>query len=258
VERVAFLVEKTGQRVSCLLNPESIVVRRTAGIRRRQAMEGALSGPNLSDDPLIYAGGGRTELELDLLFDVTLLDTAAPQDQVPALTDVRDLTEPLRNLTENDLHAQPAGAKSPIVRLVWGKTWNFPGVIAAMAERFESFTPQGVPQRSWLRLRMIRVQEPAPTETPAPEAGIDDLSDTLPPEADNISPEELEGHEVLGTGQEADGPSAGQRLDEIASDKYGSPGAWRFLALFNGIDDPASLSPGAVLSIPPRRLLEQS
>ena len=31
MERVAFLIEETGERIACLLNPESLVVRRIAG-----------------------------------------------------------------------------------------------------------------------------------------------------------------------------------------------------------------------------------
>ena len=35
MERAAFLIEDTNQRLECLLNPESLVVRRVAGVRDR-------------------------------------------------------------------------------------------------------------------------------------------------------------------------------------------------------------------------------
>lgn len=151
MERVAFLIERTNQRLGCLLNPEHLLLRRVAGIRPRQSATGPLTGVGLSDDPLLYTGGGRTELELSLLFDVSLGGSSVISE------DIRDLTAPLWRLAENaelDDEGRP-----PIVRFIWGKAWNIPGVIVTVAERLEHFTPAGVPQRSWLRLRMWRTEE---------------------------------------------------------------------------------------------------
>ena len=61
MERVAFLIERTGERIGCLLNPESIVRRRVAGVRTRRSAGGLLTGTGLSDDQLIYTGGGTTD-----------------------------------------------------------------------------------------------------------------------------------------------------------------------------------------------------
>jgi hypothetical protein len=36
MERVAFLLERSGERISCLLNPENLEARRTAGVRTRR------------------------------------------------------------------------------------------------------------------------------------------------------------------------------------------------------------------------------
>src|ERR1700686_4396973 len=94
MERVAFLLEKTGERIPCLLNPASVVVRRLAGVRVRQSSTGPLTGAALKDDPLLYTGGGMTEILLDLLFDVSLAGTTV------AAEDVRELTRPLTGLAE--------------------------------------------------------------------------------------------------------------------------------------------------------------
>jgi hypothetical protein len=59
MERVAFLIEDTGQRIGCLLNPESLVVRRTAGVQPRRSAGGALTGTSLPDDPLLFTEIGR-------------------------------------------------------------------------------------------------------------------------------------------------------------------------------------------------------
>jgi hypothetical protein len=153
VERVAFLIEDSNERLRCLLNPETLVVRRLSGTRQRRSVTGRLTGAGLTDDPLLYTGGGRTELELDLLFDTSLAGSSI------ATNDVRDLTAPLWNLAENVAH-RDGYSRVPLVRFIWGKSWNIPGVIEAVSERLERFTPDGVPQRSWLRMRFVRVNEP--------------------------------------------------------------------------------------------------
>ncbi len=231
MERVAFLLEQSNERLSCLLNPESLTIRRTAGIRTRASAGGQLTGVGLSDDPLLYTGGGRTELELDLLFDVTLLGSSI------ATEDVRNLTAPFWNLAENKGggYAQP-----PIVRFIWGKYWNVPGVIAAVAERLENFSAEGAPGRSWLRMRMLRVREPAAQPTP-----IQAIAEDAPPTLDEINaelaPERMQYYEVSG----------GDRLDSIAALFYGLPSYWRVLADFNGLADPFDLPAGMILLIPP-------
>ena len=171
MERVAFLVERTNQRLGCLLNPEQLVIRRTAGIHPRQGATGVLTGAGLSDDPLIFTGGGRTELELSLLFDVSLAGSSVVS------ADIRDLTAPLWQLAENP--EPDAEGRPPLVRFIWGKAWNIPGVIVAVAERLEHFTPGGVPQRSWLRLRMWRTPD-ADLYTPAVARPL--LPESPPPE----------------------------------------------------------------------------
>src|SRR5262245_12269042 len=154
MERVAFLIEHTGARVSCLLNPESVVMRRSAGLARHGSATGAITGAALSDDPLIATGGGVTELELDLLFDVHVArELMIAQDQVratdpnrptalpepaPIADDVRELTRPIWNLAENG-EGQDGYSAPPVARLIWGKSWNIPAVIAAVAERLERF-----------------------------------------------------------------------------------------------------------------------
>ena len=73
MEKLALIVEATGQRFTCLLNPEHIIVRRSAGLAQRGSTAGLVAGPHQSDFPLMRTGGGRTELELQLLFDVDLV-----------------------------------------------------------------------------------------------------------------------------------------------------------------------------------------
>jgi hypothetical protein len=235
MERVAFLVERTGTRLGCLLNPESLEMTREAGLRRRRSATGMLSGAGLSDDPFLYTGGGRTEMTLDLLFDVQVAGSTIPT------RDVRELTRPLWDLAEST-DPSATGAQPPVVRFLWGKSWNVPGVVTAVAERLEQFGADGLPARSWLRMRLARVSEaqadaPEPPRLTPSTPGIEGTED--PPVV----------HQVLGAG--TDEPSSGERLEDIAFIYYGDPSAWRLIAAANGIADGARVGAGALLTIPP-------
>jgi hypothetical protein len=245
MERVAFLLEETNERLGCLLNPDSLVMRRVAGVLPRRSVGGQLTGVGLQDDPLLYTGGGRTELELNLLFDVSLAGSSIET------RDVRDLTGPLWRLAENTRgingYRQP-----PLVRFVWGKSWNIPGVVVAVAERLEQFTVDGTPQRSWLRMRLWRVSEPQ-RETAA--GGQPLQTQTFSPADLEVPPgsvpeDRVQTHVV----------SEGERLDEIASRYYPdqpaeAPALWRMLASFNNIQDPLHIPAGFSLRIPPFSVL---
>jgi hypothetical protein len=251
VERVAFLIEETNQRLSCMLNPEGLVMRRLAGVRSRRSATGHLTGAGLADDPLLYTGGGRTELQLDLLFDVALAGSST------TTADVRDLTGPLWKLAENAARSE-GYRQLPLARFIWGKSWNVPGLVVAVSERFEQFTPDGLPQRSWLRLRFVRVDEapPKPASVPAqltaPES-LNELKEKL--ETLEIPEEDIQIHEVVGSGGEEEERATAERPDQIAYQSTGDPAAWRLITIFNKIDDPLHLVAGALLRIPPLSFL---
>lgn len=259
MERVAFLIEESGERLSCMLNPESLVVRRNAGIRPQQSVNGSLTGSSLSDDPLLFTGGGRTELQLDLLFDVHIAGTTLQT------SDVRDLTAPLWRLAENTPDAPEPTA--PLARFVWGKSWNILGVVASVAERFENFTAAGEPQRSWLRMRFIRVTEPeaaavdltttdlinAPdaADAAAATALLGDLADAVPGEIAGIN-DIAAVHELTGEG------TTGENLPYLAYVYLDDPAQWRWLAWFNGIIDPLRLAAGTLINVPTAILRQRS
>ncbi len=229
MERVAFLVESTGERLGCLLNPESIEVSRTAGVRRRRSATGLLTGAAVSEDPILYTGGGRTDLNLDLLFDIGVAGSTIET------SDVRDLTRPLWQLAET-AQQTGTGAPAPIVRFLWGKSWNVPGVVTAVAERLEQFEQDGMPARSWLRMRLARVSD-------ADSQGERRHRRRLEPTALGEGEEGETTHPVIGD-------EGGERLDEIAYRHYGDPGAWRTIADANALTDPGRLAPGTLLRIP--------
>ncbi len=242
MERVAFLLEPSGERIGALLNPETLVMRRTAGLRPRRALGGAVAGGGPMDDPLLFTGGGTTELLLELLFDVSLLGSSIQTE------DVRELTQPLWRLAENSV-TEGGYARPPRLRIVWGKRLNEPGVVASISERLEHFTASGAPRRSWLSMRLLRVDEASSEAAAAPlvpPSGMsaEELAAKLPPES-------FEAHEVLGAGgAPGQPPVAGQRLDELAQQYYGDPSLWRLVASLNGIADPMQIPAGTVLRLP--------
>jgi hypothetical protein len=321
MERVTFLVERTGERIPCLLNPERLEVRRSAGIVRRRGVGGAVIGNPRTDDRLVATGGGITDYERKLLFDVDLLagqsdagGIAPPAAAAPAPTspeagtfaaleaessaaledtptgegtptdpateepapaepgaeepdiatadvtaegpppplvaappssiDVRTLTQPLWALAEN---GEPiAGNLAPQrVRFVWGRSWNVPGVVVAVAERLECFDPQGVPKRSWLSLLMRRVEEqlesgnaPAPPTSPQFEISQPDSS------------ADTSGDDSVVVPVDGDG-TALTPLYLVAAERYGDPRYDRAIAEYNGLDDLLELEEGQALRLPP-------
>lgn len=242
MERVAFLVEDTGNRIPCLLNPSSVVVRRATGLRQRESGGGgALTRAALTDDPLFYAGGGTTEILLNLLFDLSLAD---PSIQ---FTDVRELTRGLFQLSEGRSNTS-GEAELPLVRFVWGKSWNVLGVVSAVSERLEYFTAEGEPQRSWMRIRLLRVPETTPAADDLDEPAAP--SDLLP---EDVPPEDSDFYSLPGEGSSSqDNESSTQRLDQVAWNKYGKASWWKLIAAFNNIDDPLNVSPGTTLRLPPK------
>lgn len=232
MERVTFLIERTGDQLACLLNPESLVLRRQAGVRHREATSGQLTEAGLSDRPLLFTGGGTTEVELELLFDVSLAGSTI------SARNVRDLTGPLWALAENSDEARYG--RPPLLRFIWGKTFNLPGIVVGVAERLERFTADGIPTRSWMRMRIVRVDAKALRRERRPAAASMMEAVERPP-----------GEGTPFQGAEVPQRHQGERLDQLALRSYGSPAYWRLLARHNNIDDPLRLSEGMQLSVPP-------
>jgi hypothetical protein len=248
MEHVKFLHETSDDPIGCLLNPESVVLRRQAGVAPRLSAGGLVTGTTLTDDPLVHTGGGRTELDLDLLFDVALAGSKCKRD------DVRELTRPFWELAENQCRPNSYG-KPPCVRFVWGKDWNIPGVGVAVAERLENFTSAGTPRRSWLRMRMRRITE---QETVQAVGSAGNLIDGTPePISSGVASPGLTPavHQVIGAGTRRSGmteesPLTGERLDDIAFRYYGDASLWRLIASFNDISDPLRVDAGKLIELP--------
>jgi len=235
MEKVVLLIEHSAEHIRCLLNPEQLEMRREAGLAARRSPGAQLSGTALSDDPLLYVGGGRTEFILDLLFDVSL---AVQEPNTPALTDVRELTKPLWDLAENE-DSRGRYGRPPIVYFLWGTSWNIRGIVAAASERLEHFSADGKPRRSWLRLRLLRVarnEQADVSEPSAPPVPIDEARRRL-------QDSETRMYQPIGDG------AGGERPDQIAAQHLGHSAYWPLTAEMSGLDNPMQLV-GKVLKVP--------
>jgi len=244
MERVAFLIEHSGERVGCLLNPESLVLKRRAGIKSRRVGGDVVCGFNPDDDQLMLTGGGVTAFTLNLLFDVSLAGSSITTG------DVRDLTGRLWALTENS-RRENGRHRPPLCRFLWGKSWNIPAIVTSIAERLEYFDANGVPKRSWLRMRLRKVAiEPEARST---SGSVRARADLLPDSMTAGAGLQADTHVLLGSGGAKGG---GERLDQLADRYYGNPGLWRLIAAYNGIDDPMHMDEGRSLGIPDLSVLE--
>ncbi len=236
MERVAFLIEETGERIGCLLNPEDLVIRRQAGVQARKVDGGLVTGADLADDQLLYSGGGNTELSMRLIFDVSIAGSSAQTN------DVRDLTGPIWRLAETA--NTPGGYQFlPYCRFVWGKFWNLYGLIIAVAERFEKFTQDGAPRRSWMSLLFRRVMEPSAHRPSGPS---------------QLGNGPGRHHQRLPTNPQVESHIAvdGERPDQVAQRCYRDPGMTHALMAFNNIDDPLNIPAGTFFEVPPLNDLE--
>ncbi|MBN1983470.1 MAG: hypothetical protein JW795_18175 [Chitinivibrionales bacterium] len=238
MERVTFIIEETDQSISCMLNPQNLVLKRTAGLTTRQTVGAVLTHEELSDNQVLITGGGTTEIVFDLLFDTAIAGSSIKTD------DVRDLTSPFWSLAENR-YGQKSKKNVPKIRFIWGKAWNIPGVIVSVAEKLERFSHEGVPQRSWLRILFLRVND-SPDTSVIDQKSVDMVDETspsaqIPPLDENSSQNE---NALLHTIQ------MGDRLDQLAMSYYGSASLWRYIAAVNNIENPLALA-GMVLKIIP-------
>ena len=165
--------------------------------------------PGLESPPIQFVRGAAEALSVEVLVDTS--DT---------LEDVRErYVDKLRDLLRlnSELHAPP------IVRFIWD-TAIFRGVLESLATTYLLFTPDGVPLRARLA---VRLKENRPVEIQVKERPKN-------------SPD-VEKTWVV---------RRGDTLSGIAAAVYRDPTLWREVAAENGIQDPRVLVPGTVLTVP--------
>jgi len=133
--------------------------------------------------------------------------------------DVRTLTGAITGLME----INPALHAPPVLLFVWGSL-SFTCVLARVSQKFVMFRSDGVPVRARLQVTFHEYAN----------------ADLEPRETKRETADYSKSYVVR----------QGDTLSRIATALYDDPGAWRPIAIQNGIDDPRVLPVGMRLLVP--------
>ena len=179
------------------------------------------AGGDQKSGAIQFIGRGKTQLSLDLLFDVTV--PLADGSMQPA-GDVRQLTRDIAYFLQPKEKAKTEKGKPeqfvpPGIRFIWG-TFTFEGVMDSMNETLELFSSEGKPLRATVSIAISR----------------QDILLAADPKA-------------AGPGTQPQVAARdGDTIQGIAA-KIGDVDDWRALASANDIDNPRILSAGALLKV---------
>jgi Contractile injection system tube protein/LysM domain len=164
--------------------------------------------PGLGSSLLQFVHGNAPTLTMDLFFDTTGsgLDVRLHTGLIVSLTDLNPHT-----------HAPPR------LLFMWG-TLAFPCVLERVNQRFDYFSPAGVPLRAELSVTLRGDEK------------LERLLAGVPLQ----SADRAKTHMVR----------AGDTLQAIAAREYGDPRLWRPIAAASGLDNPLALRVGQQLAIP--------
>ena len=177
-----------------------------------------------------FVGAGTTKLALQLWFDVTALDGSTD----PQSTGEQGIVDDVRRLTQHVVYFMtPIPTKSdpkiltpPGVDFSWG-TFSFKGMVEAMEESIEFFSPDGKPLRASISITLSQQKILA----------RDPKGDSSP-----LTPRK--GHTPLTIAKQGDS------VQQMAG-KNGV-GDWQSIASGNGIEDPLRIAPGALIDLTAR------
>ncbi|SOD70945.1 LysM domain-containing protein [Jatrophihabitans sp. GAS493] len=208
----AFLEIEGGERVPCLFNPDSISVG-----RRNNWVGNPMPGKGVPK--LRYSGADSGWMRLQLMFDTT--DVGTPVTKYTGkILGLMDVDPSIAGTDETSNNARP-----PTVTFHWGDLHSFACVVIDLGLTFTYFSSTGVPLRAEMSLE-LRQYEPSKAFGPQnPTSGT-----PKPHRVHRIQP--------------------GETLDRISARYYGDSTRWRALAEVNGIEDPLTLRPGSLLSVP--------
>lgn len=183
------------------------------------------------DTPLLQFVRGQSEvLTLDLFFDTTDKGT----DSMPV--SVTTETDRIYQLIKIDPHTHAP----PVCAFMWND--KFPGsdvsestgnqkrndfqcVVESVRQRFNLFSPEGIPLRATLT---VTLREYKTLDEQLKELNLN-------------SPDKTQGCILR----------SDETLSSIAARQYLRPTEWRAIAAANGIDDPRRLKPGTFIRVPP-------
>jgi hypothetical protein len=206
-------------------NPESLKVSFA-----NQLVQPSGAGDQRGSPARQFVGAGTTKLALTLWFDV---GSPQPPDGT-RVDDVRKLTKKVAYfITPKPVQGQRDKFVPPAVRFVWG-SFQFDGLMDALEETLELFSPEGKPLRSSLGVSLSQQKiQFAFRDTGSPTGGVGGPGAPGTPA-------------TPGTQPLAQAP-AGSTVQGLA-DAAGKDD-WQSLAASNGIENPRLLQPGALLDL---------
>ena len=201
-----------GKAVVVQFNPETMKVSFANQIVQPQAGDQAAGNAGRQ-----FVGAGTTKLAITLWFDVTAM-TEAPLDDVRRLT-----ANVVYFITPKPSNIDSSKLAPPGLRFSWG-SFLFDGMVEALEETLEFFSPAGKPLRAQVALTLSQQK---------------------------ILVAEFDGDGRLGrrAGQHPFTPArAGDSLAGLAA-ANGKVGDWQGIAAANGIEDPLRLNPGTLIDL---------
>jgi hypothetical protein len=209
----AFLEHESGDQIPCMFSPSKLSF--TAENRWQADYIPGRAAPELR-----YVGGGGGSFELSLVFDTTADGTAVT-------THTQKLEKLLavdKNLSGFD--ATRNSGRPPWVRFVWGTYLrSFKAVVTRLSITYTYFSSEGMPLRANVEMSLEQYEPEDSFGPQNPTSG---------------TPRPARTHQV----------QPGDTLDRVAARYFADPTDWRRIATANGILDPLSVTPGALLAIP--------
>jgi nucleoid-associated protein YgaU len=174
--------------------------------------------------PPQFAGHGSEQLSAKLLFDDTHVIRSGGGGDGPAQVgpSVDRLFDWL-TIAQKEPHGPHPSP--PTLRLMWGDSLSFTGVLKNVSVQYLQFGRDGTPVRATASITMQAV--------PDNPKGTNPTSGGLP-------------------GRTSTQVRDGDTLASIAYEHFGDPNLWRAIAASNGIDDPTRVPTGTRLLIPRR------
>lgn len=208
----SFEKEKSGGRnVAVQFNPESLKVTYANQLVQPQGGDQAAGNSGRQ-----FVGAGTTKLALQLWFDVSAMEQNA-------VDDVRRLTQEVSYfMTPQPSDQDPKKLAPPGIRFLWG-SFLFDGMVEALEETLEFFSPQGKPLRASMTLTLSQQKILVSKFT----------GDGKVPNAPGQTP--------------LKSAKQGDSLQNMAGKNGKSD--WQGIAAANGIEDPLRMSAGQLVNL---------
>jgi len=210
----AFLLFENHVKIECMFNPDSIAIDRGNKWGTKAA------GPGRGVGRLKYEGAENATMDLEIWFDTT--DTGLPVTyKTKKLMQAMEVDKNLPGTNKRASNARP-----PWVEFHWGKdlkSWK--AVITHLTVQFTYFSSTGVPLRAKVVVKLQQYEEGNAFGAQNPTSGT-----PRPHRVHRVQP--------------------GETLDRISARYYGDSTRWRQLAIANRVEDPLTIRPGSLLSVP--------